>query len=202
MWLWSLALISQNQNVYFSKTADTVLFTSGNDIESDSIFEVTSYTILSAKNKTVAEISHFRVRSKTDVLYKSISLADTLKKFSLSSKGQKILTSEKNGFIISMRNDEVRLLDTLESKQLFRFKTKLSLTLQYKSDTLLSKDFDFLFKGQSSQDFYKTKIYDISAFKQKETGKVLIEFSLREKPVIILPDRRPSYFFSYYHFIM
>ena len=103
----------------------------------------------------------------------------------------------KNGFDISIQHTEITIVDTIELNKVFRFGTKVSLAICFKKDTVFAKSFDIFFKGQAKEDFSKLKLVELNAWKIRY-GIYFMEIALRNIPVILMPDKKPSYFFNYY----
>ncbi len=191
----SLKVSSQTDTIYLSTTADTVLY-SYNFFQPDTTFDV--YILKKHPTDTTKLISHFSVKStKTLKPYTNLSI-DTVKKYHLTYDGIRIDPYTSEDFNISVKPKQIKKVDQYTPGKEFKFiyKAVVTVKIKCKNQNIYSKQFEYMFDGNSPKDFNPSKITQILSWKRE--NKYFISYTIREKQTI----KSDGYFsHSTYHYI-
>ncbi len=198
----SFRSLSQADTIYFSTTGDTVLYSSVFYHQIDSILGSYTTCVKSLQDKKVKELSTFNIVTEpANNPWKGLS-KDTIRKYNLKYDGKRIYPYAQKDFSISVKPTNIELIDTAKFGAKFIYKTRVYILVTCKGQILYSNNFNFLFHGNSPKDFPERDIVRIDAWQKQKTKKYFIDLSIREYEVIVMPNKRPDYFFKNYLFIL
>jgi hypothetical protein len=178
----SLKVSSQTDTVYFSSTADTVLY-SYKFFQPDTTFDI--YILKKHPIDTTQLISSFSVKStKTLKPYTNLSV-DTIKKYHLTYDGIRIDPYNSKDFKITIKKSKPTKIDQREAGENYEyiFKTLLTVKIKCKGKTFYNKSFEYMYKQFNREDILdKKEIIQLSAWKRG--GKYFINCSIREEHIL------------------
>jgi hypothetical protein len=180
--------------IYFSPTADTVLQTYSFHLISGKDTSYMYYILRKHSIDTVQLLSSFTLLAKQKLnAYENLSM-DTIKKYHLTYEGMPVEPYTNEDFDISVRHSKPRMIDKCEpySVNKFIYKTKVTIKIKCKQQTVYSKKFNYMFTADSSDEFDTGELTpSVKAWKKE--NKYFIRYSIRDRQTVKREKSEVSY---------